>query len=193
VPVHVEQAREAGVRDAVLGDARHLHAPDASVDTVLLLGPLYHLPGRQDRVVALREARRVTRPGGVLAAAAISRFASTCDGLARGFHADPVFEQIVEADLATGRHENPTRHPGWFTTAYFHRPEELPAELAEAGWDVEAVLAVEGPASLLPDVDAWLDDPVRREALLRAIRRVEAEPALLGASSHMLAVGRAAC
>jgi hypothetical protein len=40
-------------------------------------------------------------------------------------------------------------------------------------------------------VDAWLDDPDRRDALLRAIRRVEAEPALLGASPHLLAVGRA--
>ena len=60
------------------------------------------------------------RPGGVLAAAAISRFASTLDGLLR-------------------------RH---------------------------------------------LDDPARRERVLRAIRRVETEPSLLGASSHLLAVAR---
>jgi hypothetical protein len=37
---------------------------------------------------------------------------------------------------------------------------------------------------------AGLDHPARREALLRAIRRVEAEPALLGASPLSLAVGR---
>jgi len=35
-----------------------------------------------------------------------------------------------------------------------------------------------------------LADPVRRERLLRAIERVETVPSLLGASAHLLAVGR---
>jgi ubiquinone/menaquinone biosynthesis C-methylase UbiE len=46
------------------GDARELDLADASVDAVLLLGPLYHLRQRSDRVRALAEARRVVRPGG---------------------------------------------------------------------------------------------------------------------------------
>jgi SAM-dependent methyltransferase len=67
VALHVEQLRAAaggldGIRTAV-GDARQLDLGDASVDAVLLLGPLYHLPRRQDRVRALSEARRVVRPG----------------------------------------------------------------------------------------------------------------------------------
>ncbi len=45
-----------------------------------------------------------------LAAAAISRFASTVDGLAHGFFADPRFEAIVERGLRDGRHLNPERH-----------------------------------------------------------------------------------
>jgi ubiquinone/menaquinone biosynthesis C-methylase UbiE len=84
VPLHVEQAREASnlQRDSPLagaqeGDARRLAWDDESVDAVLLLGPLYHLTSRDDRLRALREAFRVVRPGGVVAAAAISRFAST--------------------------------------------------------------------------------------------------------------------
>jgi ubiquinone/menaquinone biosynthesis C-methylase UbiE len=58
-PLHVEQAREHGTFEAVLGDARELDEPDESVDAVLLLGPLYHLTDRDDRVRALAEARRV--------------------------------------------------------------------------------------------------------------------------------------
>ena len=40
----------------------------------------------------------------------------------------------------------------------------------------------------MTDVDGWLDDPQRREALLRAIRRVETHRSLLGASPHILAI-----
>jgi len=54
--------------------------------------------------MALREARRILKTKGVLIAAAISRFASLIDGLARGFFHDSDFRRIVASDLATGQH-----------------------------------------------------------------------------------------
>ena len=70
VPLHVSEAREASAlqRDAPLasaevGDARWLMCDDEKVEAVLLLGPLYHLTSRDDRLQALREAYRVVRPG----------------------------------------------------------------------------------------------------------------------------------
>jgi SAM-dependent methyltransferase len=190
VPLHVDQARRAGVRSAVLGDARALDFDDGSFDAVLLLGPLYHLTDRHERVSVVREAARVVRPSGVIVAAVISRFASTIDGLHAGFLLDERFEGIVETDLATGRHENTDQVPGWFTTAYFHHPTELDDEFAEAGCRVDEVLAIEGPTSGMPDLDAWLDDDHRCGVLLRAIERVESDPSLLGCSSHLLIVAR---
>jgi SAM-dependent methyltransferase len=189
VPLHVEQAREAGV-SARPGDARELPWEDGSADAVLLLGPLYHLQERADRVRALGEAARVVRAGGVVLAAAISRFAPLFDGLFKDRLSDPGFEERIALDLRDGRHENPERNPGWFTTAYFHRPEELPGELADAGLRPEALLAVESPAEFLPDLRERLADPARRAVLLRTIERIESEPALLGASPRLLAVGR---
>jgi SAM-dependent methyltransferase len=192
---HVEQALRASagqpaapLASATVGDARRLERADASVDVVLLLGPLYHLTSRAERVAALGEARRVLRPGGVVVAAAISRFASTYDGLLRGFLDEPGFEAIVERDVREGQHRNPSGRPEWFTTAFFHLPGELRAEVADAGLAPHAVLAVEGPGAVLGDVGERLADPARRERLLAAIRRVEAEPSLLGASPHLLAV-----
>jgi ubiquinone/menaquinone biosynthesis C-methylase UbiE len=197
IELHVAQARmaaeQAGVRlaGALTGDARDLPFAAGAADAVLLLGPLYHLPEAADRVRALEEARRVLRPGGIVAAAAISRFASTIDGLLSGALDDPAFEANVVRALGDGRHRNPERRPGWFTTAYFHLPDELAGEVRAAGLVLDALLAVEGPGAFLPDVAERLADPARRDALLRAIERVEAAPSLLGASPHVLALATA--
>jgi ubiquinone/menaquinone biosynthesis C-methylase UbiE len=79
-----------------------LDRSEQSADVVLLLGPLYHLIEAADRRKALQEAYRVLVPGGLLFAAAISRFASALDGLAQDLFADPVFDQIVQRDIADG-------------------------------------------------------------------------------------------
>ena len=194
IALHLEQARQAStdpqteLASTTEGDARELPYADQSIDVALLLGPLYHLTLEADRYRALGEARRVLKPDGLIAVAAVSRFASTYDGLARGLLLDPEFEAIVERDLRDGQHRNPDRHPDWFTSAFFHRPDELAQEVEQAGFQLLDLLGVEGPAGWLP-VDSWLDDD-RRERLLEAIRRVEAEPSLLGASAHLLAIGR---
>ncbi|HET9219633.1 MAG TPA: class I SAM-dependent methyltransferase, partial [Terriglobia bacterium] len=192
VPLHVEQARNesTGTFGVTVGDARALPFPSASVDAVLLLGPLYHLPDRGDRHQALGEARRVCRPGGVIIAAAISRFASTLDGLRGGYLEDPVFAAIAAADLRDGHHRNTTGNPAYFTTAYFHRPEDLATECAAAGLKHEATLAVEGPGWLLPDLDVRFADTRRQAILLDAIAAIESEPTLLGVSPHLLVVAR---
>lgn len=53
--------------DVVQGDARNMpFLPDDSADVTLLLGPLYHLLGDEEKLKALNEAKRVTKPGGLI-------------------------------------------------------------------------------------------------------------------------------
>jgi hypothetical protein len=78
----------------------------------------------------------------------------------------------------------------FFTTAFFHHPDELQGEVTEAGFALEGLLAVEGPAGLMPDFARRWADPAQRKTLLRFLRIVEREPALLGASFHVVAVAR---
>lgn len=186
---HVEQA--AKVCAARLGDARRLAAEDASYDVVQVLGPLYHLPNPQDRQAALSEARRVVRPGGLVAAAAINRYA-------------PLFEQVTYARLHSERTQasisatlRTAVHDGkrGFTLSYFHRAEELADEMRGAGLIEVEVFGVEGPAWSLLKVVEQQPGPGPSEELfasvLTAARVAESHPELLAASSHLLAIGKA--
>ena len=101
-----------------------------------------------------------------------------------------MFAAIVERDLQDGQHRNPRGGLEYFTTAFFHRPDELRDELREAGLAVEGVLGIEGPGWLLSDFDRRWADAAARGRILDAARSVEAEPTMLGVSPHLLAVAR---
>ena len=173
-------------------DARALDVAAETADVVLLLGPLYHLTHPGDRARALQEAARVLKRGGRLFAGAISRWASAFDGLARDLMPDPRFARIVEQDLRNGQHRNPTERLDYFTTAYFHHPEELAAEVLATGLALEGVYGLEGPGWILPDVAERMAHAERRETLLRVARMLETEPFVLGSSAHLLAVAQRA-
>jgi hypothetical protein len=103
--------------------------------------------------------------------------------------ADPAFAAIVQQDLEQGQHRNATDNWDYFTTAYFHRPDELQAEVVSVGFNCQAVLGVEGPGWILSDFDERWADPRKREDLLRVGRALEGEVSIVGLSAHLLAVG----
>jgi len=186
--VHAVASRHPGV-DTRVGDARRLDLADGSVDVVLLLGPLYHLRDRADRVQALREARRIVRPSGVAHIAAISRWAARLDGMLvqRLHEARPGLAGVVDDGERTGWIR--PAHDGGFTCAT-HRPDELRSEIGDADLQLHALVSVEGVSFALADLDERLDDPDQRHLILDTLRRLEAVPELLGVGPHLLAEAR---
>ena len=119
--------------------------PDATFDTVLLMGPLYHILDAGERRRALAEAYRVVKPGGAIFAAFIARYAAHIDAIA-GYPdhppVDPDYGQIAATGLL------PPRPDGAISfTAYFAHPHEIETLCRSPGFEVIATLGVEGIAS----------------------------------------------
>ncbi|MBT3363890.1 MAG: methyltransferase domain-containing protein [Chloroflexi bacterium] len=156
VPFLIEHAKKHSVESGkelasiTVGDARQLEFDDDHFDVVLLLGPLYYLTERSDRITALLEAKRVLRMGGTIFCVGVSRYASTFAGFFQNLVADPRFIEIMNGDLKEGQHRNTTEALDYWTTAYVHRPEELKDEMLGAGFAFEKLLAIESFGWLVP-------------------------------------------
>jgi ubiquinone/menaquinone biosynthesis C-methylase UbiE len=183
-----QKAVEAGVELDGFIHASALNLTDitkASFDAVMLLGPLYHLHKLEERQTALQQAHRLLKPGGLIFASFITRFAGFRDAAVHGYSFvldDPAYSEKL---LATGVHDNGTG----FTDAYFVHPNEVVPLGESAGFTTLRLMGCEGILagheeyvnSLTgADHDFWLDINYR----------MALEPCLLGASDHLLYIGR---
>jgi SAM-dependent methyltransferase len=195
VPLHVDQLmRQAAGNpriESAVADARDPYLDPGSADAVLLLGPLYHLERRADRVDALAAAARVVRPGGPVFAAAISRWAARLDGVLRNrlYQATPLAESLLTGSERNGRLT--PLSPGEFT-GYTHRPGQLRAEITASGLLPIDLVSVEGPAFLLGDLGQRLASDQDRRVVLDTAAALERVPELIGIGPHLLATARRA-
>ena len=200
----VEYAKANMMQDcrfvAETGNALQVNRSDESADVVLLMGPLYHLRDREERLQALREAFRVLKKGGLLVAAGISKFSSMTWALSVygekknenlvEFLDDPVFFNMIKSEMTTGDHIRPKEYPKFIAEAYFTTSEEMKLEIAEAGFEVEKAIAVEGCIWFTPHLQEKWEDDASRERLLDLVRMTETEPEMMGMSPHFLMVAR---
>lgn len=92
---------------------------DNTYDITLLLGPMYHLFTKDDKLKALREAIRVTKPGGIVCVAYCIADPSILD---YGFKQGKIFELIEQEKLET-EHFKAFSHP--WDVFELHRKEDI--------------------------------------------------------------------
>ena len=160
---------------------------------VLLMGPLYHLLTREDRMKTLSEANRVLKEGGILVAAGISKFSSATWALSvygngNEFIDDDIYMNMLKREMSTGEHIKPKEYPYIISDAYFHTIDGLRNEVTEAGFEVTESVAVEGCSWITPDIASKWEDEGRRSRLLEIIRSTEHEETMMGISPHFLVI-----
>ncbi len=197
VPSHVEAACRYGTFTAKLGDARSLPEDDDSFDAAMLLGPLYHLVDRRDRLRAWGEAIRVVRPGGWIFAAGISRLSAMAWVTVIG----PSIE-LATSGKATPRSSYPEKWRrliedgagelghGGFPGGHFHLADDLEEEALEAGLHDVRVIGIEGPGAQAIEISRS-HDPLLIAAARTLAEAFESPPGLRDLSPHLLALGRA--
>ena len=191
---HVEYVKKCAteshkkIASITLGEAQRLEYDSQYFDVVLMLGPLYHLTEKDARIRALSEAKRVLRKGGILLCVAVSRYASMFDGYFSNLISDPRFIEIMNRDLKDGQHRNKTEDLLFWTTAYFHKPDELEEEVIQSGLKLQDMFAIESFGWLLPNFQEKWQNKDYQELLLRTIRVVEKDVSLMGISAHIMGV-----
>lgn len=191
IALHIQQAKETAKNSKFelasysVGDARQLEQKDDSVDVVLLLGPLYHLIEEEDRHKALQEAYRVLKPGGILFAAAITRFASFMDAMHKKVVA--LKSRVIDQEFKTGVHEKISEG---FSFAYLHHPNELKEEIQKNEFENVVIRAIEGPVWDKRTIETLVQDEEEWKKVFMFLEQIETEETILGASAHIMAVAR---
>jgi len=184
------KAQEIGIELAgyVHANATNLSSVETGVyDAALLMGPLYHLIESTDRRKAANEAARVLRPGGVIFAAIITRYAAIRWAAKNAptyiIEQQEDFERIMKTGV------NLAQPDSRFTNAYFMPPSELPPLMEDCGFETINLIACEGAISMIDeqvndlDGEAW-------QAWVDVNYQVGKDPSVHGAAEHLLYVGK---
>jgi ubiquinone/menaquinone biosynthesis C-methylase UbiE len=174
-------------------DARNLETlGDQQFDGALMLGPLYHLQEEQDRVRAVQELYRVTKPGAPVFVAFMSRIGKLKTSLQYPLHWKP---NHTADGLAAFRETGKFDHSdaGRFTGAYFCNIEEIVGFMERNGFEDSQLISSSSIAGgMKPEQwEYWRSRGDEEfQQIMGLIMESAANPYILGTSSHILYIGK---
>ena len=186
---HVAEAGFADRAEIHVADARDLSVlGHARFDAVLLMGPLYHLVLEADRELALQQARDRLVPGGLIFTAFISRYGLIGDLMAK------MPDWIERANEVRGIIEsgsNPDSLRAGSFRGYFTDVQEIVPFHERLGFQTMELAAVE-PVIAADDESYNRLEGEQRRLWFDLLFEVRNNPTTVGASRHLLYVGRKA-
>lgn len=185
---------------AMVCDARSIPRPDKSADAVLLMGPLYSITEYEERILALKECRRLLKDEGILFSAALSPYSVLVPRLVCYHDAnrisgreldDPKVMAVIERALEDGCYINPGKEiVRGLGSSHLHTAKALREELSSGGFETDTVHGVMGGAWLAPNLYTLLSNPETKAVLMKTVRMLDTHEELIGLSGHLLAVSR---
>lgn len=182
--LNVLRQNAAGLENLAVhqGDALDLSRfPDQSFDLVLLFGPMYHLYEPEDVRQALREAVRLTRPGGVIMTAFLSVYAIMHNNYLNENFLDGLAENFTD-DFAV-RHFQEQLFTGYDVVEFENLYADLPVQHL-------ATVSADGVLELAQDRQDFVLSDEAFESLVRYHMAFCEKRELLGAASHLLHICR---
>ena len=155
---------------------------DNTFDMTLVFGPMYHLYTFEDKVKALSEAKRVTKPGGIILVAYIMNEYSI---LTHGFK-----DNYMKESIASGKVDDAFHVIAEPEDLYdYVRLEDIAAYNEAAGLERIQIIAADGPANYMRQTLNAMDDETYELFVQYHLSTCE-RPELLGASAHTLDILR---
>lgn len=180
------ECQEAGKEfslQAYQGDARKLKRfADASFDLTLLFGPMYHLYSFEDKLQALTEAKRVTRPGGYILVAYLMNEYGV---LTYGFKEGHALECMADGRLDEGYH----CHSKEEDLYDYVRLEDMEALRHAAGLEHVQTISADGPADYMRRELHAMSEEMFAKFIEYHLSTCE-RPELLGAGAHTVDILR---
>jgi SAM-dependent methyltransferase len=171
----------------VLADARDLgKVAKKNFDAVLLMGPLYHLVEEEDRLTSLKQVFNHLREGGIIVSSFISRFGIFGDIIK---YIPEWIKQQSEVQSIIGSGRDPKDIPKGGFRGYFATVSEIAPLHEKVGFTTLVVAGIE-PGISAEDESYNKLEGKQRELWLELFYEVSTEETIIGASRHLLYIGK---
>lgn len=151
---------------------------DNTYDLVLLFGPLYHLINFEDKVKALKEAKRILKPNGIIM---ISYYMNEYAIIKHGFIENNILESKQNNEFDSTYHITPKD-----TDLYsMVRLEDIDLLNKTVGLKRLEIISQDGPSDYIRPIINKMDNDTFNEYINYHLT-ICSRPELLGASSHVL-------